>query len=119
MFKYIFPNKKVSFVHTIIFIVVLFFFKAFALLLFNYIGIVIRSDYEKETRNTLYSRMLKSNWSHLLKQKLGHLETLLMVDVRISTKLFAVISDSIMMATSLVMYLIVAVNISRVIIFMQ
>lgn len=101
----------------LIFIVLLFIFKALVLLLFSYIGLVIRSDYERKMRKTLFAQMLKANWPYLLKQKMGNLETILMVDVRMSTKLFSVVADSLMMISSLSMYLLIAVNISPIITF--
>ena len=96
----------------LIFISALFFLKAFVLLLFSYVRIKISSRYEQDIRESLLKKTMSASWPYLLKHKLGHLETLLMVDVRMSAKLFNVTADVLMMVTSLVMYLIVAINIS-------
>ena len=52
----------------------------------EYIKIKITSDYEKVTRKRLFASLLQSNWMHLIKQKLGHLETILMIDVPAAAK---------------------------------
>lgn len=96
----------------LVFISLLFFFKAFALLCFQYIRTTIRSDYEQETRSSLFRETLFSGWPYLLKQKLGFLETVLLIDTARSAKLFGIISEMIMIATGLLMYLFVAINIS-------
>ena len=96
----------------LIFIASLFFLKAFAILTFTYVRIKISSRYEQDMRESLLKKTLDASWPYLLKHRLGHLETLLMVDVRMSTKLFNVTADVLMMITSLIMYLIVAINIS-------
>jgi|TARA_Y100000310_G_scaffold214702_1_gene215634 ABC-type multidrug transport system fused ATPase/permease subunit len=96
----------------LIFIVILFFAKALAILLFNYVKIRIRADYEQQTRNKLFGTTLVSTWPYLLKQKLGYLHTVIMTDAQLSAKLLWMVSDTIMVVTSLAMYLLVAVNIS-------
>ena len=96
----------------LILIASLFFLKALTLLFFTYIRIVIRSDFEQERRDALLGKMLAARWSHLLRQRLGHLETLLIVDVRMSAKLFEVMADSLTLGMSLLVYLLVAINIS-------
>ena len=103
---------EVRFATFIILIAFLFFLKAIALLIFNYIRIVIRSEFERERREALLRKMLAANWSHLLTRRVGYLETLLMVDVSMSAKLFEIMADSLVLSASLVMYLLVALNIS-------
>ncbi len=107
-----FLNIPFTLTFLIIFIVTLFFMKAFVLLLFTYVRIKISSRYEQDVRESLLKKTLSASWPYLLKHRLGHLETLLMVDVRMSAKLFNVTADVLMMITSLIMYLIVAINIS-------
>lgn len=107
-----FINISPSVIYLLIFISVLFFLKAITTVIFDYIKIYITSDYEEKTRGTLLSRILESDWSYLLKQKLGYLETVLMIDVRASAVLLRQISAAIMQITSLLIYALVAINIS-------
>ncbi|MFH1822125.1 MAG: ABC transporter ATP-binding protein [Patescibacteria group bacterium] len=98
--------------YLLIFICSLFVFKALILLYFNYLRIKITADYEERTRNELFQNTLNADWPYLSKQKLGYLENVLMVDVQHSANLLELISNSIMMVTSLSMYILVAINIS-------
>lgn len=99
-------------VSLLVFILTLFFFKSILKLLFGYIRIKITADYEEETRNELFGSIIESDWYHLIKQKMGHLETILMIDVPASSSLLKYTSTAIMFLTSVVMYLVVAINIS-------
>jgi len=99
----------------LIFIVVVFALKALVSILFEYINIRITSDYEDRTRRNLFEKMLGSSWQHLMKHKLGFLETILMVDVPASSDLLRAISASIITITGLIIYVAVAINISPII----
>lgn len=101
--------------YLLIFICVLFIIKAFAMVIFNYINVAITSDYEKQTRSFLFRDTLLSKWSYLLKQKIGYLEQVLVTDVTRSASLLRHIIGMIFMATNLIIYLAVAVNISPLI----
>ena len=98
--------------YLLIFICLLFVVKAILLVIFSYIKVKITADYEAQTRNSLFKATLNAGWPYLLKQKLGYLETILMVDVRRSTTMFERLSGMIMMGTSLLVYVVVAINIS-------
>ncbi|OIO17249.1 hypothetical protein COT27_02930 [Candidatus Kuenenbacteria bacterium CG08_land_8_20_14_0_20_37_23] len=98
--------------HLLIFISLLFIFKAIFSLIVIYIKTKINNDYGEQTRTRLFQSILKSNWPHLLRQRLGHLETILMVDVPASQSLLEQISVDIMTAVSLFVYIVVAINIS-------
>lgn len=107
-----FAHIDFNLVYLLVFISLMFVAKAAVLLVFNYIQIKIQTDYEERTRNELFQTMLASRWSHLLKQKLGHLEIILMNDVIYAAQMFKLISSIIMVITGLIMYVAVAVNIS-------
>ena len=107
-----FAGIPFTLVYLLIFISVSFLLKAVVLLIFNYIKIKIRADYEREMRSDLFGGTLKSKWSYLLKQRSGNLETVLITDVRQSAKLFSSIAETIMIFTALTMYVVVAINIS-------
>lgn len=96
----------------LIFISSLFIFKAFVSVLFSYIIAKITASYEEKTRSNLFNATLKANWPYLLKQKLGHLETILMINVSNSSNLLRCISNTIMVFTNLIVYVLIAINIS-------
>jgi len=99
--------------HTLlIFIASLFIFKAFFLFFSNLLKAKITADYELDTRDRLFKNTLKANWSHLLKSRVGYLENVLMSDVRLSSVLLQSISAIILVVTTMLMYLLVAINIS-------
>lgn len=96
----------------LIFVSLLFIFKAIAILIFNYISIKITANYEEQTRNRLFEKTLKASWPYLLKQKLGHLENTIKLDVDKSSSLLTQISNLIMVFTGLLVYIFIAINIS-------
>jgi len=95
-----------------IFICFLFIFRVVVLVLSNYIKIKIAANYEEKTRGELFKLTMEANWPHLLKQKLGHLETILITNVQYGSNLLGYISNSFMNLASLVVFLTVAINIS-------
>ena len=80
---------------------------------FNYIRYRVRTGYERTTMDQLYRETLSADWPYLSKQKIGHLETVIMTDVRASASLLEIITVSIGTIGTFLMYLAVAVNISR------
>jgi ATP-binding cassette subfamily B protein/subfamily B ATP-binding cassette protein MsbA len=90
----------------------IFAVRAAVLLFNNFIKIKITTQYSEEVRNRLFGKVIQADWPHLLKQKLGHLDTLLMTNVSYAESLLHALSGTIMLVTGLTMYLIVAVNIS-------
>lgn len=96
----------------LIFICVMFFGKAVLSIILDYFKLTITADYEQQTRRNLFEKILAANWTHLLKQKLGYLETILMIDVPNSANLLGQIAGGITFATGLVIYVFIALNIS-------
>ncbi len=96
----------------LIFIFLLFVTRALVLLLNNYVKIRITSTYSYRLRKGLFEKMVNAAWNHLLKQKLGHLDTLLITNVRYSEALFQSLSHAVTLVSSLLMYILVALNIS-------
>jgi ATP-binding cassette subfamily C protein len=96
----------------LIFIVLLFLGRSLVLLVLYYTQIKITTDYEASTRARLLSATFRTSWLHLLKHKMGHLETWILIDVPASVNLLRNISMIIMLSTSLIIYLVVAFNIS-------
>jgi len=93
------------------FIIFLFILKALTNVLFAYIRVKIGIDYERKTRQDLFNKILKSDWPHLIKQRAGHLESILMIDTPAAAVLLQEISGAMMMFTSLAIYLLIAINI--------
>lgn len=90
----------------------LFIFKAIFSYFANYITAKNLADYEKETRNDLFKKTLNASWPYLLEQKIGHLETILITDISRSGGVLDLLSNIILMSTSLLAYSIVALSIS-------
>ena len=109
---FLFFDVNFSLKYILIFISLLFILKAIVLVLSNYIAAKIATDYEESMRNRLLGAAIKATWPHLLKQKLGYLENILMVDVERGSILLLLISNTIMTIAGLLVYILVAINIS-------
>ena len=105
-------NIKFSLRYLLVFIFILFLVRAAALLFNNYLKVKIAMNYSERMRNMLFGKMIGSDWPNLLKQKLGHLETVLMTNVHYSESLLQAIAGIVMVSGGLLMYLLVAINIS-------
>lgn len=112
-FKFLNLNLTVGILLT--FIILMFVLKSFVTIFVEYIRIKITADYEKTNRSKLFNNVLQSTWPHLIKQKLGYLETVIMIDITASANLLRQISLAITVATGLVIYLLIAINISLII----
>lgn len=96
----------------LVFICLLFILRSAVLLVCYYLKYRITSDYEEKTRNKLFANSLNANWKFLLTQKLGHLDTLIKNNIRFGGNFLEIISGLVMSVTSLLIYIIVALNIS-------
>jgi len=105
-------NLSFSLKYLLVFIALLFIVRAFVLVWFEYLRAYIASDYEKKTREKLFSSTLNASWPYLIKQKAGYLESLVMVDVPFGGNILRHVSSFIMRAFGLLIYVIVAINIS-------
>jgi len=110
-----YANIAFSLKYLLVFIVILFVAKAIVVVIFNYIRIKIDTDYEETSRNNLFKSVLSAEWPYLLKQKIGYLDTVLMIDVLRGSVLLRQIGNIIMVLSGLAMYILVAVNISPII----
>lgn len=107
-----FLDIRFSLRYLLVFVVVLFIVRAIVLFFCNFIRIKISADYEEQTRKNLFSKMLEARWSFLLDQKLGHLDTILTTNIQNSGLLLQYLGNLIMVFSGLIMYAIVAINIS-------
>lgn len=98
-------------------LVVFFILQAVALYIFQYIGLRITADYEAETRIDLYRASLHSEWRHLLKQKIGHVELMLTTHIRAVVALLSDITSVILTGANMIVYGAVALTISPSITF--
>lgn len=95
-----------------IFVCGLLMFRVVVLLLANYIRIKITATYDEETRGELFKLTVEANWQYLLKQKLGYLGAILVTNVNYGSYLLQHISNSLMIIASLIVFFLVAINIS-------
>ena len=63
--------------------------------------------------DSLYKETLYADWPYLSKQKIGHLETVIMTNVRQSSRLLESIAQNVGVVTELTMYLFIALTISN------
>lgn len=109
---FVYLNIDSTLNYLLILICLLFFIKAVIVILGAFIRVKITADYEECTRRSLLEDTLGATWPYLLKQKIGYLDTVMLVDVRHGALLLERISGLIMMVTGLLIYVLVAVNIS-------
>lgn len=110
-----FLNIEFDVVYLLVFVAAVFVTRSIIMVYLDYVKIKITADYEIETRNTIFHKVLKSDWMYLINQRLGHLENIVLIDVPYSALILKEISASIMLITSLIVYLLIAVNIDLVI----
>ena len=96
-------------------IAVMFIGKALLLHLINYVTAVITANYEKNQHNHLFRTTILARWPYLIKQKIGYLEKVLTMDINNSASLLTFLSGAILTITSLIVYVIIALNISAII----
>jgi ABC-type multidrug transport system fused ATPase/permease subunit len=113
MFGYF--NISFNLKYLLVFICLLFIFKAIILVVCRYINIRIAVDYEEQTRGALFEKTVKADWRFLSKQKLGYLEMAIITDINYGAVLLHGVSNVIMILTSLIIYLTIAININFVI----
>ena len=101
--------------YLLFFIVVMFMLRGVAMFLVAYVQAVIVSNYSRETKNTIFRSIMRASWSHVMKQRLGHLETVLMVDVPASESLLRYLAGSTTLLSSIAIYLLVALTMSPLI----
>lgn len=99
----------------LIFMVLLFIFKAVALFITQYLSVRIKADYEKNTRAKLLRSTLAANWPYLSVQKVGHLDQILTTHINSSSALLFYIGGAILIAANLTVYILIAFNISFII----
>jgi len=98
--------------YLILFIVSLFLLKALIQFSAKFFNERIVAEFEEELRNDLYHRTLETQWSYLMNQKVGYLERILLFDIQQSASIISQVNSGLLMITSILMYALVAFNIS-------
>ena len=98
--------------YLLIFITLLFIGKALVSLYLNYVRIKIGATYEEATRRELFKQTFSAKWPYLLDQKLGSLESILLIDIQKGAVLLQKMASITIEATTLIVYALIALNIS-------
>lgn len=96
----------------LIFIAALFFAKAIFLFLANYLTAYISCNYESEARKETLKATINGSWPYLLRQKIGHLEQILITDVNNSSALLIFLGGFITSVMYFIMYTLIVMNVS-------
>ena len=113
-----FANLPYNLPFLLAFMIGIFVLKAIVHYLSYYYNQKLAADYEKQARSELFKKTLKANWPYLLEQKIGYLENVLFQDINTSSGILIGLSGLIMTTSSLVMYALIAINISASITFL-
>ncbi len=96
----------------LIFMAIVFVVKAIGEFWVAYIRVSVIAQYENDMRTGLYRKTLMARWPYLMQQKIGHLENILMNDVRATTGLLNRICNVAPSMASFVVYLFFALKTS-------
>ncbi len=96
----------------LIFIGVLFVLRIFFIFGIQYVTGNIIYNYERDLRSRLFGGTLEARWSFLSQQKVGNLEQLLTTNTSNASQFFGNVSTSALIATKVLIYLVIAINIS-------
>lgn len=107
-----FLNIPLTPIFLLFLIVILFSLKGFVQFITRYINAQVVAGFGEHTREELLKSILQSKWPHLLNQKSGYLEGILLYDVERSANILNLLSNSILILTGFIMYAFVAFNIS-------
>lgn len=99
----------------IILICIFFIAKAFFDVFFGYLNATMIADLENVTRRKVHEDMLHSQWSYLLKQKIGHFHNIIMANLGYGFAGLSNVSKSLIDITSFVIYSILSFLISPII----
>ncbi len=104
-----------KFRYLIAFILFMFMVRAISMVVFGYIRGWISADYYNSESQALLKRAFSASWPFLLKQKLGYVHNTMVRDLQCTSGLLGTISQVIQSFSGLLMYLLVAINISPIV----
>lgn len=96
----------------LIFITALFLLKTIVLFIITYVTVVVVRNFQTEKRKSLFTSTLKASWPYLSKQRLGYLDQILTTNIDNVSSLFACFITLILVSAKLLIYTVVATNIS-------
>lgn len=105
-------NVAYTLKHLLIFIALLFVIKTALYFFSQYINLMVRSKYERDSRNELLALTVGGDWLYLSKQKIGHLEQAITMNIEMGSKFLLSISSLLLILANLFVYSLLAVNIS-------
>ena len=104
------------FEHDLIFLlgltICLFLLRAIVFVIFSYISYTTMIDYKNQSVKNLLKLIFNANWPFLLRQKLGYVQATIFKDLQTTSDTMVYLSRFIISATSLLIYLFFAINIS-------
>ncbi|OGM96105.1 MAG: hypothetical protein A3B86_02115 [Candidatus Yanofskybacteria bacterium RIFCSPHIGHO2_02_FULL_38_22b] len=92
--------------------VLLFVLKSLTTFFATYMSAKFSAQYENDIREIMFTKVVNSSWLHLIEQKPGYIERVLMNDISASSSILQHVSNIILTSASLATYIIVAMNIS-------
>ncbi len=101
-----------KFRYLIAFILFMFMVRAVSTVVFGYIRGWISADYYNNESQALLKRAFSASWPFLLKQRLGYIHNTMVRDLQCTTSLLGTVSQMIQSFSGMLMYLLVAINIS-------
>ncbi len=90
----------------------LFILKSLITFYANYVNAKFSARYERDVRMNMFEKIVNSKWLHLIEQKPGYIERVLMSDIGNSANILMHTSYIILVLASLSTYIVVAMNIS-------
>jgi ABC-type multidrug transport system fused ATPase/permease subunit len=94
------------------FIAILFIARVIFIFLIKLVSARIIYGYERDLRETLFSRTLAARWPFLSQQHIGNLEQLLTTNTTNASQFFGNVSASVIVVSKILMYVGVAINMS-------
>src|SRR3989344_299817 len=114
LFFHINPTVK----YLLILIASLFVVKALFLFISQFITLRISADYQKKTRSELLQLFLQTHWPYLSKQKIGHIDQVLVQNVYDSSTFLIHIGAGFLIVINLLIYSLLVINISSAVVFL-
>ena len=90
----------------------LFIIKAGILLIFGWLTARMSSDYEEQTINRLYRLVFSADWPFLSRQKIGHLQNLLTVNISNISRLMLLLSTLCLDFANFLVFFVLALKLS-------
>lgn len=107
-----FLHVPFTMVYLVVFIALLFIAKALIQFVAKYVNIRTTAEYEERIRRDLFTKTFRAEWPYLMGQRSGYLERIMVNDVANGTSIILRANDLILLCTSLLVYLSVALSIS-------